>query len=119
VRARVDVREVEPRFLEVLCEAHVAKCPKFLTAFRPAGRKCFADASEYDILSNRVKLKVASCGKEREFVFDLLSKVGTAASEKCAEPSIEAELLAMRADEVEDRAYGLAGGLSESAAQLL
>ena len=63
--------------------------------------------------------KLQPAGRNGKSVCDLPLDIGARAAEQRAESSVEAELLPMRADEVEDGAGALPGGLAQASPELL
>ena len=87
-------------------------------AAAPVARDRLAEASQDDLLGDRLELEVAAGGQEREAVLDLALEVASRAAEQRPEATIEAELLAVVADEVEHRA-DLPLGFAQSTTELL
>ena len=119
VAAGVDVLKLETAALEVLAEADVAECAKLGAALAPRAGDRGADAAEHDLPCHRVEVEAAARRQKRKVVANLPLEVCVRAAQEGAQASVEPELLPMCADEVEDRACTLPGGLAETAAQLL
>ena len=121
--ASVDVLEIDPGLVEEAPEAdrRVLLCdlPQLLDLRRPARRHGLADVREDDVGRDPIELHVAAGGKEREAGLDLVDQVLPASAEKGAEAPVEAKLVAVAPDEVEDRAHRLPRGTPQPAPQLL
>jgi hypothetical protein len=117
------VAGLEPRLGEELAEADIVALARQLAQFLdlaiPAVRYAVADAPQHDVARDAIELHVASGGQEGKAAAHLGLERRARAIQQRREFSIEAELPAMQADEVEDCADALAGGPAQAAPQLL
>ena len=96
-----------------------AKRAKLVDLGRPSGRDGVAQATQDDLGGLGVEVHVAAGREERELELHGSFDVSASAAEQRPVAAVEAELLAVRADEVQDRAERLAGRLAEPASELL
>ena len=110
--AVVDVVEVEAGLVEEPGEVEVgalaAQRAQLLDLGRPAGRDGLPQAAQDDLGGLLVELHVAAGGQEREPLLHGSLDVPAGAAEQGPVAAVEAELPAVGADEVEDRAERLA-----------
>ena len=118
-RSGVDVGQLETALVEEIRQRHVADRAKLGDSLGEVARDRRLDAVEHDVARHPVELHVAAGREEREVSVDLAFEVDARPSEQGSVAEVESELLAMHADEVEDRAHRLAVGLAEAAAELL
>ena len=119
VTARVNVLKFETAALEVLAEPNIAERAELSAALAPRAWNRLADAAKHDLLRHRVELQAAARRQERKVVLNLPLDVDARPTEKRPESPVEAELLAVRPDEVEHRAYRLARCPSQPSPELL
>lgn len=86
---------------------------------RPAQRDGLPQAAQDDLGGLAVELRVAAGGQERELLRHGALELPAGAAEQGPVAAVEAELAAMRAHEVEDRAEPLARCAAQAPAELL
>ena len=119
----VDVVEIRAALFEILREGHglaaLGDAAKFCDLGGPGRGDGFLDASKDDLRGHRVEFHVAAGWEVGEALSDALLQFLSCAAEERAEASVEAELFAVVAYEVEDGAGCLSLGAAQASAQLL
>ena len=109
--------------MQELAEPEVGSLPaeraQFVHLGRPSGWNRVAQAPQHDLGRHGVEVHVTTGGKERELELHGTLDVSSRTAEQCPEAAVESELLAVRADEVQDGADRLAWCLAEPATELL
>src|SRR4051794_36834580 len=119
VTPRVDVFDFQRRFVEVLRQGHITQSTQLRAPIAPGSWYRVTDAAKHHFLCDRVELKMTSGRQEREAVPDLTLDVPPTSSEECPESPIEPKLLAVQADEIENRADRLPVSTPQSSSKLL
>ncbi len=117
--AAVDVVEFETRLVEVVGERRVAEIAQLLDPLPPGGGKGFADVAQDDVASDVVEVEVAAGGQVGEALLDVGLQLSPGAAEHPPVAEVEAELLGLVADEVQDGEDVLAFGAAQASTELL
>jgi hypothetical protein len=121
--AGVHVFELESRITQVRrqpdCVTALAKLAEFFDLLRPSVWYGGANVREDSVGGDGVEFHVASGRQIRKASLDLADEVLSRTAEKCPEPSVEPELLAMMANEVKHCADVLLRSQPKTAPELL
>ena len=119
VSVAVQVLEVESSFVKVGGERDVAELAKLLDALTPCRGERVADVVEDDLAGDWVERDPGAGGEVGEAGDDVAFEFSSGAAQEPSEPLVEAELLVLIADEVEDGQHVFASALAEPASELL
>jgi hypothetical protein len=113
------VLQFPPRLLKKRQEVRIRVGAHLRDQRSPAGRHLLPDVLQNDFARYRIQNDLTSGRQEGEAMFDLANEFFSTQTRQSPEALVEAELLALMADEVQCSQHGLAWRRAQPAAELL